>query len=315
MNTFLRSSLRVVFLAFATATVTSAGAAAPQGMSALGALAAQMQPGTFALLDTIVGFNGDLLRVDTAADFITQYADSMAWDPVRRRVLFEGEAHGSTFGARFMEYNPVHRAVLFGSNRNLYTLDAGGQITPLGSPPVDFTVLASNVSVDPVSGKYVVIDVDRKMYEYDLPSDTWTLLPTVAPSEFRVGDTVVEAPITTHGVIMYVAYGFPSKVYLYKHSPGGGGPPPPPPSGDTDGDGLPDAWEMTHFSSLAQGPGGDPDGDGAANLQEFRAGTDPTRAASTSSGGGGSDGDEGCGLLGLDAVLLLLTLVDRRKHR
>jgi Bacterial Ig domain/IPT/TIG domain/Beta-propeller repeat/Carboxypeptidase regulatory-like domain len=46
---------------------------------------------------------------------------------------------------------------------------------------------------------------------------------------------------------------------------------------DSDGDGLPDSWELQYFGNLNQGPAGDPDGDGVANLQEFQSGQNPTR--------------------------------------
>ena len=44
---------------------------------------------------------------------------------------------------------------------------------------------------------------------------------------------------------------------------------------DSDGDGLPDDWEMAHFGSLAHAGNGDADGDGLSNVNEYRAGTDP----------------------------------------
>lgn len=44
---------------------------------------------------------------------------------------------------------------------------------------------------------------------------------------------------------------------------------------DSDGDGLDDGWETTHFGNLAQGPKDDPDGDGWQNAREQIRGTNP----------------------------------------
>lgn len=44
---------------------------------------------------------------------------------------------------------------------------------------------------------------------------------------------------------------------------------------DTDGDGLPDVWEMQHFGNLDQGPNDNPDGDHLNNAAEYLYGTDP----------------------------------------
>ncbi len=49
------------------------------------------------------------------------------------------------------------------------------------------------------------------------------------------------------------------------------------PSDDTDGDGLPDEWEMTHFGTLDRDGSGDFDGDGLSDLMEYQLGQDPGR--------------------------------------
>jgi len=49
---------------------------------------------------------------------------------------------------------------------------------------------------------------------------------------------------------------------------------------DSDGDGLPDWWEIQYFGSTAANPNDDPDGDGFKNWQEYTADTNPTNAAS-----------------------------------
>src|SRR5262249_47880963 len=50
---------------------------------------------------------------------------------------------------------------------------------------------------------------------------------------------------------------------------------------DSDGDGLPDSWEIANFGNLtSQRAAGDPDGDGVSNLDEFLDGTNPNSSAS-----------------------------------
>jgi len=95
---------------------------------------------------------------------------------------------------------------------------------------------------------------------------------------------------------------------------------------DTDGDGMPDAWEVAHgfnpngtFGDLTEA-NADADGDTYSNVEEFRFGSNPQVAGSTpldplggGAGGGGGGGGGGCGLTGLEACLLLALLRFRRR--
>ena len=49
---------------------------------------------------------------------------------------------------------------------------------------------------------------------------------------------------------------------------------------DSNGNGIPDTWELAYFGNLNQNATGDFDGDGISNLQEFLDGTNPTNRAS-----------------------------------
>ena len=55
--------------------------------------------------------------------------------------------------------------------------------------------------------------------------------------------------------------------------------------GDSDADGIADAWEQYYFASLSHAAGEDHDGDGLTLLEEFNGGTHPLYADSASAGG------------------------------
>ncbi|MEE3179939.1 MAG: lamin tail domain-containing protein, partial [Verrucomicrobiota bacterium] len=55
-------------------------------------------------------------------------------------------------------------------------------------------------------------------------------------------------------------------------------------AGDTDGDGLPDEWEILNFGDLDENEIGDLEPDGLTNIQEFNRNTDPNDADSDDDG-------------------------------
>jgi parallel beta-helix repeat protein len=59
---------------------------------------------------------------------------------------------------------------------------------------------------------------------------------------------------------------------------------------DSDGDGLPDDWEIQHFGDLDETTSNDTDDDGLTHLEEYHAGTDPNNP--DTDGDGINDGDE-----------------------
>ncbi len=139
----------------------------------------------------------------------------------------------------FPPYHPVHKVVFFGGgngvgSRKIYKVNASGTITPLKDPPIGLGVNQSIVTVDPVSGAYLVFGGSGSFYVYDIVSDTWTLQPGTVPISSPTRDSaiwhVTATPVSTYGVTLFAKFfhGTPSQawVYLYKHAAGGGAPPP-----------------------------------------------------------------------------------------
>ncbi|MEL7449962.1 MAG: Ig-like domain-containing protein, partial [Pseudomonadota bacterium] len=140
--------------------------------------------------------------------------------------------------AAFIEYNPVHGLVLFGGgvrgngpttvNRELHVFDSGGNLVQRADAPIGLAITKSIVTADPVSGKYLVFGNSGVFYEYDVIADAWRNLDITVPfleTVFEPDSPVfgtVAAPVSTHGVVMFLQYlGSGSKVWLYKHEDSG----------------------------------------------------------------------------------------------
>jgi hypothetical protein len=125
---------------------------------------------------------------------------------------------------QFSLYNPVHKLVLFGGgngNTDVFKMDTSGSVSRQSNAPNPIGTNNGTITVDPVSGMYLVIYQGSTVYEYDPVQDSWKRLSISPPSDFvntySPGKGYVAAPISAYGVIMFLLFS-PPKVYLYKHA-------------------------------------------------------------------------------------------------
>jgi len=126
----------------------------------------------------------------------------------------------------FAEYNPKHKVVIFGGgSRDLYKLDSSGGVTTLNPAPVSIGNRSGVVTMDPVSGNYLVLsNTNNSFHSYNVASDTWQLLPASPIFQFQANPPnggifgVVATPISTYGVSLFVQCATNNCVVrLYKH--------------------------------------------------------------------------------------------------
>jgi hypothetical protein len=176
----------------------------------------------------------------------TRSAELYEWELGSAKWVPRGKAPGMIHFGIAASYNPVHKVVVFGGGsqaappwtnvRKWYLLDAKGNVTPLDDSPIDSYAATSTLfSVDPVSGKHLLIrpnDFDYKkttgywFYELDVkakPGSQWTrrqdleaAVPQFNPrSPNHVFNTVV-VPLSEFGVNLYMGT---ANVWIYKHEP------------------------------------------------------------------------------------------------
>jgi hypothetical protein len=139
----------------------------------------------------------------------------------------------------FAEYNPVHKVMIFGggdngkgtSTRILYKMTSTGVITALKNAPFDLGIQhGSKVTVDPVTGDFLVFNGAHQFWKYNVLTDTWAQL-TDPPMGIwppfptnRIHGMVV-GYIDTYGLIGTVSCGTggagPCRIFVYKHDSGG----------------------------------------------------------------------------------------------
>ena len=129
----------------------------------------------------------------------------------------------------FAEYNPVHQLVLFGggnSSAALYTVNSAGTVTTKSDAPFDIGIGNTIITVDPVSGLYLVFRGSASTwYTYNVVTDAWALQAAVPPIwSTGYGNPVhgvAATPIDSYGVVFFAtcpSAGADCFVTLYKHS-------------------------------------------------------------------------------------------------
>jgi hypothetical protein len=135
-----------------------------------------------------------------------------------------------------IEYNPVHKLMLFGGgngHNELFALGADGKVRSIAPAPVQTvnSTHADVLTVDPVGGEFLLYARDkdrageRKLYAYNVGKDEWRTVAgdDALPFGLKPGEkgTAVATPVADHGVVLFCTYR-PAKVWLYKHSATGG---------------------------------------------------------------------------------------------
>jgi hypothetical protein len=132
-----------------------------------------------------------------------------AWSLLKEKVAM-GPYHN------IAKYSPAEKAVIFGAGNDskaLYRLDAKGEIKALPAAPILVRISSTVVTVDPVTGDVLVLDMEskRKFHAFDVHKNAWRQLPD-APIASGAAAALPEL-----GVNFYFT-ARPETVYLYKHA-------------------------------------------------------------------------------------------------
>lgn len=120
------------------------------------------------------------------------------------------------------KYDARGRAVICGAgngSRTLQRLEPDGRLVPLPEAPFAIRISSTVVSVDPVCGDLLVLNMEdkNKFWTLGTKPSTWRQLPDAPLTDG------VAVPIDTFGVTMYLSPR-PASVFVYKHALADNGP-------------------------------------------------------------------------------------------
>lgn len=131
----------------------------------------------------------------------------------------------------FASYSQLCQCVVFGRASAIHKINSDGSTTQftLSSGPSSITIASSgnsSVTVDPVSGKVIVLQSGAAWELDPRGTGTWTPLSITQPGAFRSmcgpACSLLSAPISDYGVVMYVKCNdsISCSTWLYKHAAG-----------------------------------------------------------------------------------------------
>ena len=183
------------------------------------------------------GANGALIVYNCGAI----NGEVLVWDPLANNWFADITGFGGTSTYHcFTEYSPVYNVAIFGggndSPRKLWRLNPDRSITAMPDAPVDLGIQKANVTVDPVTGNFLIMGFGQ-LWEFDPRGvGRWTNQSGSRIPPSAVGnpgtpnfDSVISAPISGDGVVSYVTCRATNcNMYLYKHAAAGAVSPAPP---------------------------------------------------------------------------------------
>lgn len=150
--------------------------AMPAFASALGDLAAKMNPGQWAEFPTNGFNNGGILVTDDGDGFL-QYTDEALWDPIKRQIYVIGTSRGNS-----AQYGMINQKwIAYSEGLNTWTV----------LPQLPFYIgfhSYDHAALDTRTGDYYVKIVggdfatDREVHKFTASSQTWSKLPDMPVS-------------------------------------------------------------------------------------------------------------------------------------
>jgi hypothetical protein len=135
--------------------------------------------------------------------------DTKKWSTIKTGVAMGGYHN-------LAQYSPVYRKMLLGGgngNNSLHLMDSQGNLKRISTPPVAVGINAALMTLEPVSGNFLVM-TEESVYIYYVESDRWE---TLNKSFFAEVSFAVVAPITSHGVVAVIS-NTQWPVLLYKYA-------------------------------------------------------------------------------------------------